>query len=60
MVMSRQIRWLGLVANVVKRRGVYTVFMGRPGGEGPLEGPGCTWEKIVKCILKKLVGRAWT
>ena len=60
MVMSRHIRWLGLVANVGKRRGVYTVFMWKPGGLRPLERHGCMWEKIVKFILKKSVGRAWT
>ena len=60
MVMSRQIRWLGLVAHVGQRRGAYTVFMGKPGGERPLERPGCRWEKIVKFILKKLVGWVWS
>ena len=58
--MSRHVRWLGLVVHLGQRRGAYTVFMGKPGGERPLERPGCRWEKIVKCISKKLVGRAWT
>jgi hypothetical protein len=35
-------------------------FHGETWGERPLERPGCTWEKIVKFILKNLVGRAWT
>jgi hypothetical protein len=33
-----------------QRRGAYTVFLGKAGGERPLERLGCSWEKIVKFI----------
>jgi len=36
-IKSRRIRWVGHVAHMVERRGVYRVLVGKPEGKRPLE-----------------------
>jgi len=43
-IKSRRMRWVGHVALMGERRGVYRVLVGKPGGERPLEKPKRRWE----------------
>ena len=38
-IKSRRMRWAWHVARIVERRGVYRVWMGKPGGKRPLGRP---------------------
>jgi hypothetical protein len=43
-IKSRRMRWLGHVAHMGERRGVYRIFVGRPEGKRPLGRPRHQWE----------------
>ena len=43
-IKSRRMRWVGHVALMGERRGVYRVLVGKPGAERPLEKPKRRWE----------------
>jgi hypothetical protein len=47
-------RWVGHVACMWERRGVYMVLFGRPEGKRPLEGPRHQWEENMKIDLRKI------
>jgi hypothetical protein len=44
----RRMRWAGHVARMVKRRGVYRVFVGKPEGTRPLGRTRCGWVDDIK------------
>jgi len=51
-------RWAGKVVRVGKRRGVYRVLVGKPGGRRALGRPRHKWGIILRWILRKWdVGR---
>ena len=43
-IKSRRIRWVGHVARMGERKGVYGVLVRKPEGERPLGRPRCRWE----------------
>jgi len=49
-------RWVGHVANMRDRRGVYRVLVGKPEGKRPLGRPRHSWEDYIKIDLQE-VGR---
>jgi hypothetical protein len=44
-------RWVGHVALMAKRRGVYRVLVGKPEGKRPLGRPKRRWEDNIKMDL---------
>ena len=55
-IKSRRMRWVGHVARMGKRRGVYRVLVGKPEGKRPLGRPMRRWEDNIKMDLQKLEG----
>jgi len=53
-------RWAGFVERMVERRGVYSVFVGKPEGKNHLGGPDVGVGIILRWILKTLGVRVWT
>ena len=47
-------RWVGHVAPVGERRGVYRVLVGKPEGKRPLENPRHRWDDNIKMDLQKV------
>jgi len=47
-------RWVGHVANMRERRGVYTVFVGKPEGKRPLGRPRYRWEDNINMDLQEV------
>jgi len=47
-------RWVGHVARMGKRRGVYRVLVGKPEGKRPLGRPRRGWEDNIKMDLQEL------
>ena len=53
-------RWMGNVARVWERRGVYRVLVGKPEGKRPLGRPRCRWEDNIKMDLQVVgCGSSW-
>ena len=48
-------RWVGHVARMGGRRGVYRVLMGKPEGKRPLGRPRHKWEGNIKIDLQEVV-----
>ena len=59
-IKSRRMRWVGHVARMGERRGVYRVLVGKPEGKRPLERPRRRWEDNIKMDFRKLDVGAWT
>ena len=59
-VKSRKMRWVGHVASVGERRGVYRVLVGKPEGKRPLGRPSRRWHDNIKMDLRKWDMRVWT
>jgi hypothetical protein len=57
---SRRIRWAGHVARMGKRKGVYRVLVGKPGGKRPLGRPRYRWEDNILVNLQDVGWGAWT
>jgi hypothetical protein len=57
---SRRMRWVGLVAHMGERRGVYRVLVGKPEGKRPLGRPRYRWEDNIKMYHQEVVWGAWT
>jgi hypothetical protein len=57
---SVRMRWAAHVARMIERRGAYTVLVGRSEGKRPLQNLGVDGCVILKWILKKWNGEAWT
>jgi len=53
MIKSRRIRWVGHVARMGERRGVYRVLVVKPEGNRSLARPGRRWEYNIKWIFSK-------
>jgi hypothetical protein len=53
-IKSRGIRWVGHVALMSERRGVYRVRVGKPEGKSPLGRPRPRWEDNIKMDLYKV------
>jgi len=49
-----RMRWVGYVACMGHRRGVYRVLVGKPGGKKPLGRPRHSWEDNIKMDLQKV------
>jgi hypothetical protein len=43
-IKSRSMRWVGHVARMEERRGIYRVLVGKPDGRNPLGRPRRRWE----------------
>ena len=52
-IKSRRIRWVGHVAHIGERKGVYRVLVGKPVGKRPL-GPRRRWEGNFKMDLREV------
>jgi hypothetical protein len=57
---SRRIRWEGNVTRVGKRRGAYTVLVGKSEGRRPLGRPCRRWEDNIKMDLREVGWGEWT
>ena len=53
-IKSRRMRWVGHVALMGERRGVYRVLMGKPEGKKPLGIPRRRWEDNIKMDLQEV------
>ena len=53
-IKSRRMRWVGHVARMGERRGVYRVLVGKPEGKRPLGRPRCIWEDNIKMDLQEV------
>jgi len=53
-IKSRTIRWVGYVARIGERRGVYRVLVGEPEGKRPLGRPRRRWEANIKVDLQEV------
>ena len=51
---SRIMRWVGHVARMGERRGVYKVLVGKPEGKRPLGRPRRRWEDNIKMDLQEV------
>jgi hypothetical protein len=47
-------RWVGHVARIGERRGVYMVLVGKPEGKRPLGRPNCRWEDNIEMDLQEV------
>jgi len=54
MIKSRRMRWVGNVACVGERRGVYRVLVGRPEGRRQLGRSRLRWEDDIKMDLQEV------
>ena len=50
-IKSRRMRWVGHVARIGERRGVYRILVGKPEGKRPLGRPSGRWEGNVETHL---------
>ena len=53
-IKSRTMRWVGHVARMGERRGVYKVLVGKPEGKRPLGRPRRGWEDNIKMDLQEV------
>jgi len=53
-IKSRKMRWVGHVARILERRGVYRVLVGKPEGQRPLERPRRGWGDNIKMDLQEV------
>ena len=51
---SRRLKWVGHVARMWERRGIYRVLMGKPEGKRPLVRPKRRWEYSIKMDLQEV------
>ena len=49
-IKSRRMRWVGHVARMGERRGIYRVLVGKPEGKKPLGRPRRRWENNIKKV----------
>ena len=52
-IKSRRMRWVGLIARIGEKRGVYRVLVGKPEGKRPLGRPRHKWEGSIKRDLQE-------
>jgi hypothetical protein len=53
-IKSRRMRWVGNVARVGERRGVYRILVGKPEGKRSLGRHRCRWENNIKMDLQEV------
>jgi hypothetical protein len=53
-IKSRRMRCVGHVARMGKRRGIYRVLVGKPGGKRPPGSSRCRWEDNIKMGLQEV------
>jgi len=51
---SRRLRWAGHVARMGKKRRLYSILVGRPGGRRPLGRPRRRWEDNIRRDLREV------
>jgi hypothetical protein len=56
----RRLSWAGHVARMGERRGAHRLLVGKPGGRRSLGRPRRIWGIILKWILERWDGGAWT
>ena len=54
MIKSRIMRWVGHVACMGERTGIYRVLVGKPEGKRPLGRPKRRWENNIKMDLQEV------
>jgi len=54
LVISKRMRYTGLVAHMGERRGAYMVLVGEPEGKRPLGTSRCRWEGNIKMDLQEI------
>ena len=54
MIKSRSMRWVGRVARMDERRGVYRVLVGKPEGKKPLGRARSRWEDNIKMAVQEV------
>jgi hypothetical protein len=59
-IKSRRMRWVGHVACIGERRGVYRVLVRKHEGKRPIGRPRRRWEIILRWIFRKWNIGAWT
>jgi PAS domain-containing protein len=59
-VIKSRMRWMGHVAGMGQRRGIYRVLVGKPEGKNHLEDPGVDGRIILRWIFRKWDVGAWT
>ena len=59
-IKSRRLRWVGCVARMGEKRGVYRVLLGKPEGKSHLSDPGVDGRIILRWIFRKWDVRVWT
>ena len=59
-IKSRRMRWVGHVANMEKRKGLYRIFVGKPEGKRPLGRLRRRWEDNIKMDLQEVGWGEWT
>ena len=53
-------RWMGHVARMEEKRGVYRVLVGKPEGKRPLGRPRRRWEDNIKVDLEEVGRGVWS
>ena len=53
-IKSRRMRWVGHVACMEERRGVYGILVGKPEGKRPLGRSRCRWKDNIKMDLQEV------
>jgi hypothetical protein len=56
----KKMRWVGHVACMGERRGVYSVLVGKPEGKIPLGKPRFRWEGNIKMDIQEVGCGSWT
>ena len=59
-IKSRRIRWVGHVARMGEKRGVYRVLVGLPDGKIQFGSPGRRWEATIEVDFQEVKWEAWT
>ena len=54
MIKSRRMRWVGHVAHMGEKRGVFRVLVGKPGRKKPLGRSGRRWVDNIKMDLREV------
>ena len=53
-MLSRRLRWTGLVARMEEGRSAFKILTGKPTGKRPLGRPRCRWEDNIRMDLEEI------